>query len=64
MVITLLYIVRFLMLVKPRTPTQFRPLRSSMRQDINNERAKQASAKRIISMGGVGNERYDRRRDK
>lgn len=52
------------MLVKPRTPTQFRPLRSTVQQDINNERAKQVSAKRIISMGGVGNERYDRRRDK
>ncbi|CAM5451559.1 hypothetical protein [Eoetvoesiella caeni] len=52
------------MLVKPRTPTQFRPLRSTVQQDINNARAKQVSAKRIISMGGVGNERYDRRRDK
>ncbi len=52
------------MLVKPRTPTAFRPLTSSVRQLINNERAKQASSKRIISMGGVGNERYDRRRAK
>jgi len=52
------------MLVKPRTPTQFRPLQSRVQQLINEERAKQASAKRIISMGGVGNERYGRKRDK
>jgi len=52
------------MLVKPRTPTPFRPLKSSVRQAINGERARRASAPRIISMGGVGNERYDRRRDK
>jgi hypothetical protein len=52
------------MLVKPRTPTPFRPLRSSVQQLINEERAKQASAKRIIGMSSVGNERYGRKRDK
>lgn len=52
------------MLVKPRTPTTFRPLSSTVQQLINNARAKEASAKRIISMGGVGNERYGSRRAK
>jgi len=52
------------MLVKPRTPNQFRPLKTSVRQSINGERARQASAKRIISMGGVGNERYAVKREK
>ncbi len=51
------------MLVKPRTPTQFRPLQSGVQLLINAERAKKASAKRIISIGGVGNERYGRKRD-
>lgn len=51
------------MLVKPRTPTPFRPLRSGVQLLINAERAKQASAKQIISIGGVGNERYSRKRD-
>lgn len=52
------------MLVKPRTPTKFRPLQASVQQLINEERAKKASAQRIISMGGVGNERYGRKREK
>jgi hypothetical protein len=52
------------MLVKPRTPTKFRPLQSGVQQLINEERAKKASAKRIISMSGVGNERYGRKRDR
>jgi hypothetical protein len=46
------------MLVKPRTPTPFRPLKRSPQQIINEERAKKASARRIISMSSVGNERY------
>lgn len=54
----------FLMLVKPRTPTKFRPLQSGVQQLINEDRAKKASSKRIISMSGVGNERYGRKRDK
>lgn len=49
------------MLVKPRTPTPFRPLQADTQQLINEERAKQASAKRIISMSGVGNERYGKK---
>ncbi|WP_158618436.1 hypothetical protein [Candidimonas sp. SYP-B2681] len=49
------------MLVKPRTPTPFRPLQSDTQQLINEERAKQASAKNIISMSGVGNERYGKK---
>ena len=52
------------MLVKPRTPTQFRPLTASVQQKINLKRAQEASAKRIISMGGVGNERYAGKRTK
>lgn len=49
------------MLVKPRTPTPFRPLQTDTLLLINEERAKQASAKRIISMSGVGNERYGKK---
>ncbi|HUG58325.1 hypothetical protein [Pollutimonas bauzanensis] len=52
------------MLVKPRTPTPFRPLQTDTQQLINEERAKQASAKRIISMSGVGNERYGKKHTK
>jgi hypothetical protein len=52
------------MLVKPRTPTPFRPLRTEPQQRINQERAKQASTKQIICMASVGNERYSRKRDK
>jgi hypothetical protein len=52
------------MLVKPRTPTPFRPLRTGVQQLINEERAKKASAPNIISMSGVGNERYGKKHTK
>lgn len=52
------------MLVKPRTPTPFRPLQIGIQQRINQDRAKEASAKRIISMSGVGNERYGKKHTK
>lgn len=51
------------MLVKPRTPTPFRPFKASTKLSANHERAKQASAPRIISMGSIGNDRYGRKRD-
>ena len=51
------------MLVKPRTPTPFRPLKTSVQLSTNHQRAKQASAPRIISMSSIGNERYGRKRD-
>lgn len=52
------------MLVKPRTPTPFRPLQTGTQQHINQERARKASSKSIISMSGIGNDRYGRKRDK
>lgn len=52
------------MLVKPRTPTPFRPLQTDLQMLINQERAKKASAKRIISISGVGNERYGKKHTK
>ncbi len=51
------------MLVKPRTPTPFRPFKTGVLLSSNHERAKQASAPRIISMSSIGNERYSRKRD-
>ncbi|WP_158536701.1 hypothetical protein [Neopusillimonas maritima] len=51
------------MLVKPRTPAPFRPFKASSQLMVNHERAKQASAKRIISIGSIGNDRYGRKRD-
>ncbi len=51
------------MLVKPRTPTPFRELKTGVKLSANHERAKQVSAPRIISMSSVGNERYSRKRD-
>jgi hypothetical protein len=50
------------MLVKPRTPTPFRPLQKSAQQRINEERAKKDSAARHVSMSAIGNERYGSRR--
>jgi|TARA_R100001244_G_scaffold22357_2_gene23468 hypothetical protein len=51
------------MLVKPRTPAPFRPFKASSQLIVNHERAKLASAKRIISIGSIGNDRYGRKRD-
>ncbi|NGM89068.1 hypothetical protein G5B35_17305 [Parapusillimonas sp. SGNA-6] len=51
------------MLVKPRTPTPFRPLQTGAQQRINQERAVKASPNSVISMSRMGHDRYAGKQD-